>query len=137
MVLKRLEIALPEAEVMGAIHLGGTTHEVMGARLEWVAFAVVPDVLGEITALLEHRIRIPVLGFLRQPVAALEDQNSQPGWSQHTGQSSAARTTPDNQHIEMADLRLLQLAKRLEQVHGNTVSTCKLETISVLVAQLS
>jgi hypothetical protein len=59
-----LEIALAQAEMVGAIHLGGPTHEVMAAGLEGLAVAVEPGVLGEVAALLEHLLRIPVLGLL-------------------------------------------------------------------------
>ena len=63
-VLKLLKVPLPQTEVVGAIHLGGAAHEVMTPGLEGLSFAVVPDVLGDIAALLKDGLGIPILWLL-------------------------------------------------------------------------
>ena len=74
-VMKLLKILLPQAEVGRAIHLGGPTDEVMAAGLKRLAVLVVPHILGDVPPLLEDLLRVPVLGFLREPVATLQHQN--------------------------------------------------------------
>ena len=113
-MLQRLKVSLTQPEVVGPVHLRGTTHEVVATRLKGIALAVVPDVFTEITPLLEHLLGIPVLRFLWQPVAALQDQDAKAGGRQNAGQGAATRTTTDDDQIEVAGLGLLQLTERLE-----------------------
>ena len=113
-MLKSLKIALTQPEVVGPVHFRGATHEVVATRLKGIALAVVPDVFTEITPLLEHLLGIPVLRFLRQPIAALEDQDAQACGSQHPRQSATASTTADDDQIKVAGLGLLKLTERLE-----------------------
>jgi hypothetical protein len=51
---------------------------------------------------------------LRQPIAALKDQDAQACGSQHPRQSATASTTADDDQIKVAGLRLLQLTERME-----------------------
>jgi hypothetical protein len=61
--------------VGSTIHLGGTTYKVVTTRLKRLVVFVEPGVFGDIAALLEHFFRIPILGFLGQPIPALQHQN--------------------------------------------------------------
>jgi hypothetical protein len=69
------KILLTKPEVGGAIHLGGTTDKVVTARLKRLVVLIKPGVFGDIAALLEHLFRIPILGFLGQPIPAFQHQN--------------------------------------------------------------
>ena len=136
-MFKRLKIALAQAEVMSAVHLGGATNEVMAARLERVALAVVPNIAREITALLEHLLRIPVLRFLRQPVAPFQDEDAQPRGGQHPRQGATAGAAADDQQIEVGGLRFLKLGRGEQSVHRTIADTGKLETADRSVRCLS
>jgi hypothetical protein len=70
-----LKILLAEPEVGGTIHLGDSTYKVVTSRLKRLVVFIKPSVLGDISALLEYFFRIPILGFLGQPIPALQHQN--------------------------------------------------------------
>jgi hypothetical protein len=61
--------------VGGAIHLGGPTDKVVTARLKRLVVFIEPGVFRDIAALLEHFFRIPILGFLGQPIPPFQHQN--------------------------------------------------------------
>ena len=95
--------------MVGAVHLGGPTHKVMASRLKRLAVLVGPDVLRQVTSLLEDRIGVPVLGLLGQPITAFQHQDFQPCRGQHTRQRSPASTAADDHNIEMITIAHLQL----------------------------
>ena len=109
-VMKLLKILLPQPEVGRAVHLGGPTDEVMAAWLKRLAVLVVPHILGDVAPLLEDLLRIPVLGFLREPVATLQHQNLQAAGGQVARQGAAAGTAADDHHIKVGPICHLQLA---------------------------
>jgi hypothetical protein len=104
-----LKILLAKPEVGGAIHRGGPTHKVVTARLERLVVLIKPGVFGDITPLLEHFFRIPILGFLGQPVPPLQDQNLEAGGGQVTGQGASTGTTTHNHNVKMGPIRHLKL----------------------------
>ena len=71
----------------------------LGCKL--VTAGVAPGVLGGVATLHEHLLRGDVLGLPRQPAAALEQQDPLPRRGQVSGQGSAPRARPDDDHVVM------------------------------------
>jgi hypothetical protein len=69
------EILLTKPKVGSAIHLGGPTDKIVTTRLKRLVVFIEPGVFGDIAALLEHFFRIPILGFLGQPIPPFQHQN--------------------------------------------------------------
>ena len=106
-----LEVLLAQTEVGGAVHLGGAADEVMATGLEGLAVFVEPGILRDVAVLLEHRVGIPVLRFLGQPVAPLQHQHLQTCGSQMAGQGAATGPTADDHHVEVGAVGHLQLGR--------------------------
>lgn len=81
----------------------------MASGLERLAMFVGPGVLGQVAALLKHRIGIPVLGLLGKPVTTLDHQNPETGGCQHPRQGAATGTAANDHHIKMLTVVDLQL----------------------------
>jgi hypothetical protein len=52
-------------------------------------------------ALDKHRRNISVLGFPRQKVATLEEQDALAGWSQVVGKAASACSSPNDNHVKL------------------------------------
>jgi hypothetical protein len=104
-----LKILLAEPEVGGAIHLGGPTYKVVTARLKRLVVLIKPGVFRDIAALLEHFFRIPILGFLGQPIPALQHQNLEARSGQVAGQGAPTGPTAHNHNVKMRPVRYLKL----------------------------
>ena len=81
----------------------------MAAGLKRLAMLVMPYVFGDVTAFLKHLLRIPILRFLGQPVAALQHQNLEATGGQMARQGAATGSAADDHHIEMGPIGHLQL----------------------------
>jgi hypothetical protein len=79
------------------------------ARLKRLVVFIEPGVFGDIAALLEHFFRIPILGFLGQPIPALQHQNLEARSGQVAGQGAPTGTTADNHNVKMGPIRHLKL----------------------------
>jgi hypothetical protein len=106
---KLLKILLAEPEVGSAIHLGGPTYKVVTARLKRLVVFIEPGVFGDIAALLEHFFRIPILGFLGQPIPPFQHQNLETRSGQVAGQGAPTGTTAHNHNVKMGPIRHLKL----------------------------
>jgi hypothetical protein len=104
-----LKILLTKPKVGSTVHLGGTTYKVMTARLKGFVVLIKPGIFGDIPALLEHLFRIPILGFLGQPISALQHQNLEARSGQVAGQGAPTGATADNHNVKMVPIRHLKL----------------------------
>ena len=60
---------------------------------------------------MEHLFRIPVLGLLGQPVAALQHKHLQATRSEMAGQGATTGSTANDHHIEVGAIGHLQLLR--------------------------
>ena len=78
-VLERLKVFAAQAVQHAAPELRVAADVVMGVRAELLAAFVDPPLLRLIAKVLPDRFGAPVLGFLRDEIAALEDENARAG----------------------------------------------------------
>jgi len=93
------EVLLAQAVERRAVELRRAADEVMDLRLEWLAFGVVPGVLGDVAVVDEDVLREPVGGFTGKPVTPLEQQDSFPGRCQVPREGAAARPGADDDDV--------------------------------------
>jgi hypothetical protein len=95
--------------VSGPIHLGGPTYKVVTARLKRLVVFIEPGVFRDVAALLEHFFRIPILGFLGQPIPAFQHQDLETRGGQVASQGAPTGTTAHNHNVKMGPIRNLKL----------------------------
>ena len=83
----------------GAVELGGAADVVVDLRLERLAVGVVPGVLGDVLAVDEHRLGVPVVHLPRQVVAPLQQQDLLAGRGEGVGQRAAAGAAADDDDV--------------------------------------
>src|SRR5450432_1515065 len=67
------EVALAQSEKSGPVDLRVTADPIGSLRVQWFAFAILPDFVRMIAVLDKDRFGIPVLLLLRQEGTALQD----------------------------------------------------------------
>ncbi len=98
-VLDVLEVALFHAHQGRAIEGGIAADPVIGVGDEGFVVLVEPLFLGAVAVLDEDGVRIPVLRFLRQVLAALQDQDFLAGIGHGIGQRAAAGARSDDDDV--------------------------------------
>jgi hypothetical protein len=98
-MLDAAEVLLAQAIERGAVHLSGTAHIVIRARLVALSLGIAPDIGGDVAALLEDFLRIPVLGLALEPTAAFQDQNAPARGCEMMRQGAAAGTAADDDNV--------------------------------------
>src|SRR5215510_8342830 len=93
------EVLWPQPIQRRAVHLGRAADGVVDARLERLAVLVVPRFFRDIAVVDEHGLRVPVLLFAREPVAALEDEDSLARRRELPRERPATGTTADDDHV--------------------------------------
>ena len=99
------EVLGPEPVERRPVELRRPADRVVDARLERLVLVVVPGLLRHVPVLDEDLLRVPVLGFAGQPVAALEDQDPLAGRRQVAGERAAAGTAADDDDVVSAVAR--------------------------------
>ena len=82
-----------------AVQLGGAADVVVDLGLERLAVGVVPGVLGDVLAVDEHRLGVPVVHLPGQEVAPLEEQDPLARAGQRVGQRAAAGAAADDDDV--------------------------------------
>ena len=100
-VLDFVEIALAHPHQRGAVERRVTADPIVGIWGERRPGLVVPALLRPIAALDEHGFGIPVLGFARQMLAALEDEDRFAGRCEPLRQRRAAGAGPNDHDVEV------------------------------------
>jgi len=93
------EVLRPQPVQRRAVQLGGPADEVVDLGLERLTVAVEPGVLGDVPALHEHRLRVPVVHLTREEVAAFEQQYPLARWRQRVSERASASAAADNDHV--------------------------------------
>ncbi len=88
-VLDLTEVRRPQPVQGGAVELRRPTDEVVDLRLERLAVGVVPGVGGDVPAVEEHRLGVPVLRLPREEVAPFQQQDPFARGGQGVGQGAA------------------------------------------------
>ena len=94
-----LKILAPQAVEHAAPELRVAADVVVRVRPELVPALVEPALAGLIAQMLPDRLRTPVLVFLRDEVAALENQDARGAVRQRVGHGPAARAAADDDDV--------------------------------------
>jgi len=84
-VLQLTEVLPAQAEQRGAIELGVAAHIIIGVGMQFLAVFVAPNFLGVVFALDVDGERTPVVLLARDIIAAIQDQDAEPGGGQVVG----------------------------------------------------
>ena len=98
-VLNLAEVRGPQPVQRGAVHLGGPADVVVHLRLERFAVRVVPGVVGDVFPVHEHGLRVPVVHFAGQEIAAFQEQDLLSRGGQGVREGAPAGAGPDDDHV--------------------------------------
>src|SRR5262249_40866194 len=101
MVPNLSEVFFPEAEQGGPIKLRISTDVVVSVRMQFLAVLIAPLLFCVVLGVDVDRLRVPVIFFSSDVVPPLKDQDALTGRGQFVGESSAASTGPDDDHVEL------------------------------------
>ncbi len=93
------EVPLAQPVERSTVKLRGPADEVVHLRLELLTVPVAPAVLRDVAVVDEDRARIPVLLLLRQPIAALEQEDALAGGGEPVREGTAAGTRADDHDV--------------------------------------
>ena len=98
-----VEVLATEAWQGSAVDLGIAADEIMDARLEGLPVGGVDPALGGFVAILaEDRSDLPVLWFLGEEVATLDQQDARAALAQGVGECPAAHAGADDDDVKMS-----------------------------------
>src|SRR5688572_3731093 len=94
------EVFTPEPVEHAAPELAVAADVVVAVRIERLTPCVEPELPGLVAQVLPDSLRIPVLLFLGDEAAALEDEDASRRVRQRVGDRAAARAGPDDDDVE-------------------------------------
>ena len=94
------EVLGPQAEQRRTVELGVATDVVvLFGRELLTAVTVDPALVRQVLALDEHSLGLPVVALTGEVVAALDQQDAQPGWRERVRESPTSRAGPDDDDV--------------------------------------
>ena len=99
-MLDLLEVLAAEPIQHAAPELRVAADAVVRVGAELAAALVNPVFVDAVAKMLPHGLRIPVLCFLRDEVAALDDEDARAGARERMRNSATASTAPDDDDVE-------------------------------------